>query len=207
VLGNYTITSNTAIFTITPKAASVTPAAKSKIYGATDPALTGTLSGFLAGDSVTAAYSRTPGEGVGTYTISATLSPAEVLGNYTITWNTAIFTIRYDVCVLYDQTASHKKGSTIPIKLNLCNAAGVNISSAAIVLTATNIVPLGPIASPFLAEDSGNANSDSDFRYAGGFYIFNLSTKSSGFATGSWQMNFLVNGASDPSYALKFDIK
>src|SRR2546425_1765904 len=95
VLGNYTITSNTANFTITPKTASVTPNAASKTYGAADPTLSGTLSSFLAGDNVTATYSRTAGETVAgsPYTIGATLSPTGVLGNYTITYNTANFTI------------------------------------------------------------------------------------------------------------------
>jgi len=83
-LGNYAITYNTASFTITTKTASVTPAAASKTYGADDPALAGTLSGFLAADVVTATSSRTAGETVAgsPYTISATLSPAGVLGNY-----------------------------------------------------------------------------------------------------------------------------
>jgi len=40
----------------------VTPNAASKIYGSSDPALTGTLSGFLAADGVTVAYSRAAGE-------------------------------------------------------------------------------------------------------------------------------------------------
>src|SRR5213075_2570866 len=95
VLGNYSITYNTAAFTITQKSASVTPAVKTKVYGSADPALTGTLYGFLAGDGVIATYSRTAGETVagGPYTISATLSPAAVLGNYSITYNTAAFTI------------------------------------------------------------------------------------------------------------------
>lgn len=64
-------------------------------YGNPDPVLTGTLTGFLTGDGVTAAYSRTAGETVAgsPYTISATLSPAAVLGNYEITYNTADFTI------------------------------------------------------------------------------------------------------------------
>ncbi len=63
-------------FTITAKAASVTPDAASKIYGAADPALTGTLSGFLAADGVTATYSRTAGETVAgsPYAISAALA-------------------------------------------------------------------------------------------------------------------------------------
>ena len=93
VLTNYTITYNTAAFTITRATASVTPNAASKVFGTPDPTFTGTLAGFLAADGVTATYTRNPGETVGTYTISATLSPAAVLGNYTITSNTAVFTI------------------------------------------------------------------------------------------------------------------
>ena len=42
----------------------MTPAAAGKIYGAADPTLAGSLSGFLAGDTVTATYSRTAGETV-----------------------------------------------------------------------------------------------------------------------------------------------
>ena len=95
VLGNYDITYNTANFTIDKKAASVTPNAASKTYGDADPTLTGTLTGFLAADNVTAAYSRVAGETVAgsPYNISATLSPADVLANYDITYNTADFTI------------------------------------------------------------------------------------------------------------------
>src|SRR5213078_3338649 len=95
VLGNYQIAYNTAEFTIDKKTASVTANAKSKTYGDVDPALTGTLTGFLAADAVTATYSRAAGETVAgnPYTISATLSPAGVLSNYQITYNTAAFTI------------------------------------------------------------------------------------------------------------------
>jgi hypothetical protein len=105
--GSYAITKGTlsavgyqiefvpADFKINRKPAFVTPDAKSKGYGEPDPALTGTLSGFLQADSVTAAYSRSAGETAASspYTISAALSPAGVLGNYDITYNTALFTI------------------------------------------------------------------------------------------------------------------
>src|SRR5215216_4835353 len=116
VLGNYTITYNTANFTIDPKVASVTPNTASKIYGAVDPALTGTLSGFLAADGVTAAYSRTAGETVagGPYTISAVLSPAGVLGNYTITYNTASFTIDPKTASVTPNAASKTYGGADP---------------------------------------------------------------------------------------------
>jgi hypothetical protein len=93
VLANYSITYHTAQFTINKAAASVTPSAASKTYGTADPALTGALSGFLPADNVTASYSRTAGETAGSYIISATLSPASVLGNYVVSDNTAQLTI------------------------------------------------------------------------------------------------------------------
>jgi hypothetical protein len=95
VSANYNITYNGATFAIERKPASVTPAAKNKIYGNADPALTGSLTGFLPADNVTAAYNRTAGEAAeGNYVINATLSPTTgVLDNYDITYNTAAFTI------------------------------------------------------------------------------------------------------------------
>ena len=116
VLSNYSITYNTASFTITAKPASVTPTAASKVYGAADPAFTGTLSGFLAADGVTASYSRTAGETVagGPYTISATLSPAGVLSNYTITYNTASFTITAKPASVTPNAASKIYGAADP---------------------------------------------------------------------------------------------
>ncbi len=116
VLGNYTITYNTAAFTILPKAASVTPNAGSKVYGEDDPALTGTLTGFLAGDNVTATYSRAAGETVagGPYTISAVLAPAGVLGNYTVTYNTAAFTITPKTASVTPNAGSKVYGSADP---------------------------------------------------------------------------------------------
>jgi len=92
---NYAVAYAAANLTITPKAASVTPNAASKTYGDADPTFSGTLSGFLPADDVTAIYTRTVGEAVlgGPHSISATLSPTTVLGNYTVTYNTANFTI------------------------------------------------------------------------------------------------------------------
>jgi len=116
VLGNYQITYNTAEFTIDKKAASVTPAAKSKTYGDADPALTGALIGFLVVDGVTASYSRAAGETVAgsPYTISATLSPAGVLGNYQITYNTADFTIDKKAASVTPNAASKTYGGADP---------------------------------------------------------------------------------------------
>src|SRR5206468_652734 len=116
VLGNYQIAYNTAEFTIDKKTASVTPNAVSKTYGDADPALTGTLTGFLAADGVTATYSRAPGEAVAgsPYTISATLSPVGVLGNYDITYNTANFTINKKTASVTPNAASKTYGAADP---------------------------------------------------------------------------------------------
>src|SRR5205814_739785 len=104
----YDITYNTASFAITKKAASVTPAAASKVYGSVDPALSGALSGFLGADGVTASYSRAAGETVGSYTISAALSPAGVLSNYDIIYNTASFDITKKAASVTPAASQHK---------------------------------------------------------------------------------------------------
>jgi hypothetical protein len=93
--GDFRGSQGSASLTVNRAAASVTPNLASKTFGAPDPVLTGTLTGFLAADNVTATYIRAPGETVegSPYLISATLSPASVLSNYWITYNTALFTI------------------------------------------------------------------------------------------------------------------
>jgi hypothetical protein len=85
----------TTSMTIAPKDASVTPDAATKVYGDADPTFTGTLTGFLGADGVTATYSRTPGETVAgsPYIISASLSATGLLSNYNITYYTANFSI------------------------------------------------------------------------------------------------------------------
>src|SRR5437899_9090015 len=93
VLSNYDITHNPATSVIPYTALFRSPAAASKVYGSADPALSGALSGFLVADGVSASYSRAAGETVGSYTISAALSPAGELSSYDITYNTAAFEI------------------------------------------------------------------------------------------------------------------
>ena len=117
VLSNYSITYNTANFTINKATASVTPNAASKTYGTADPVFTGTLSGFLAADNVTATYTRTAGETVGgsPYTISATLAPGAVLSNYSITYNTAKFTINKATASVTPNAASKTYGTADPV--------------------------------------------------------------------------------------------
>jgi hypothetical protein len=162
VLGNYNLTYNTANFTITPKAASVTPNAASKIYGDADPAFTGTLVGFLAADGVTATYSRTGGETVAgsPYTITAVLSPAGVLGNYNITLNTANFTITPKALTVSGITANNKPFDHNAIAtLNLGGAALVGVVAPDVITFntagATGTFPTHLVGGPYPVTVSG----------------------------------------------------
>jgi hypothetical protein len=184
VLGNYAITSNTASFTITPRPASATPTVASKILGALDPALTGTLSGFLAADGVTATYNRTAGETVGSYTISATLSPAAVLGNYNVTYNTATFSIFYNWTGFFQPIENQpvvnvaKAGSAIPVKFSLHGNQGLSIVMAG--YPASGVIACNSSDPASLVEETVTAGG-STLTYDGGAdqYIYVWKTEKS----------------------------
>jgi hypothetical protein len=89
--------STTITDTINKANATWTTNPNSKTYGDPDPnpLTTGSGSGFVPADAalVTATYGRASGENVGTYHITATLDPTDVVANYNITNNGADFTI------------------------------------------------------------------------------------------------------------------
>jgi trimeric autotransporter adhesin len=113
---------------------------------------------------------------------------------------TADLKIAYNICVLYDQTQVRKAGSTIPIKLQLCDANGGNVSAPDIVVHAVFVQFVSGSVPPVVPDDSGDANPDSDFRFDGtigttGGYIFNLST--TGLTAGAWTLTFIAGN--DPT--------
>ena len=77
--------------TIARKAVTVTADDASKVYGAADPALAATVSGTVGSDKVSYTLSRTDGEDVNTYDITA--SGETVQGNYTVSYVNGTFTI------------------------------------------------------------------------------------------------------------------
>jgi hypothetical protein len=112
----------------------------------------------------------------------------------------------FNVCLLYDATKPAKSGSTISMKIQLCTAAGDNLSSSGILVHATGVTQTSNlITGP--AEDAGNANPDSDFRYDAalggtGGYIYNL--KTTGLTTGTYRLNFTIFGE---AYGVPFQVK
>ncbi len=140
---NYNITYNGASLIIGKANASVTPTAASKTYGMADPIFTGTLSGFLPSDGVTATYSRAPGETVGSYTISATLGPVAVLGNYNITYNSAAFVINQAPLSVTANNAARQYGQANPTFTGTITGLqnGDNITAT----YSTNATPTSPV--------------------------------------------------------------
>jgi probable HAF family extracellular repeat protein len=114
----------------------------------------------------------------------------------------------YHICPLYDPSKAVKSGSTIPIKLQLCDANGANLSSPGIILHATG-VKLVSTDAPGALEDGGNANPDNNFRYDAtlggtGGYIYNLTTK--GLASGTYALEFTA-GADTHVYRTQFEVR
>ena len=97
----------------------------------------------------------------------------------------------------------HKAGSTIPIRLRLCDASGANLSSEATPVRAAGLFHVSTSTSGEV-EDAGHANPDLNFRFEGDSYAFNLQTK--GLTTGTYLLRFTA-GAEAYHYAVRFQIR
>ncbi len=110
----YTITYGSNDLTITPASLAITADAQTKVYGAADPALSYTATGFVNGDNnniLTGSLNRAAGENVGVYAIGQhTLNAG---GNYTITYTGNHLTI-----TKAQQTSDWVQGLTVG-----CNGA------------------------------------------------------------------------------------
>jgi len=132
-----------------------------------------------------------------------TVDAADTIGN---TSSQAVsYTVSYDVCLLYDPAKAKSAGSTIPIKLQLCDADKVNVSRADVAVTAVNVRQISTDA-PGILEDAGSANPDNNFRFDStvGGYIFNLRTI--GLGSGTFALSFKAGG--DPTtHTVQFQVK
>jgi hypothetical protein len=229
--GNYSITYVGSSLAINRKPASVTPNPASKTYGTADSILTGTLTGFLPADGVTASFTRTPGETVvGTYTITATLSPVGVLGNYSITYATAPFTILKATAIVtvsnlvkaYTGSALTPTAATNPPGLAIAwtsapqTAAGVYDVTATVVdpnyqgsasdlfiiynPSAGQVTGSGWINSPAAALTGSSATGTANFQSMSAYYASSTAT----IPSGSTQFTFSNGGLTFASSSYKW---
>ena len=114
--------------------------------------------------------------------------------------------VEYGICPLYDQTRSVHSGATFPIKLQLCDINGNDLSSSAIVVHAVSVTAVSGFSGT--PDSPGNANPDNDFRFdptlgSSGGYIFNLST--GGLTPGTYSLQFTAG--SDPiTHSVNFGV-
>lgn len=173
---------------------------------------------YLLGSPLTADYSCEDASGIasceGTLADGATVNTSTA-GSFTFTVNavdnfgntataSATYNVGYGICLLMNSAQPANSGSTIPVKLQICDANGNNVSTAGTTVQVVNVT--GADEATFAAVSSGKANPNGYFRYddtlAG--YIFNLSTKD--VPAGSYLLNFKVAG--DPTiHSVAFILK
>jgi hypothetical protein len=204
---NYEAGTASAVIIISRAPLTVTANDATKLLGAPNPAFTASYRGLVAGETpavlsgtlvfATAATVTSP---VGRYPItpSGLSSP-----NYDIRYMDGTLTITYNICVGFDQTKAARLGSTIPIKLDVCTTSRIGSSSPLVVLKTTDLRKVSSAASAEV-QDAGDANPDSDFRYIGPGYIFNLQT--TGLSTGTWDLMFTVTGDS-LEHSVRFQVR
>jgi len=176
---------------VEPAALVITASSATMTYGGTVPTITPSYSGFVNGDDAgnvktapTCSTTATASSTVGTYTSSCSGAGA---ANYTFSYVPGSVTVTYGITALHSQVAANKSGSTIPIKVQLMDGDGTNISSAAVVLTlkATAVTP-NPGSQPtgtftFIASSE-----------VGPMYQYDLKTKR--YPKGTYTLWFSVTG-------------
>jgi probable HAF family extracellular repeat protein len=116
-------------------------------------------------------------------------------------------TVVYNLCLLYDPNRAVPRGSTMSIKLQLCDANRSNLSSPGIVLNVQGVSPVSPATAG--GTDSLSATVDGSFRYdptlgGSGGYIYNVTTK--GLSGGTYAVRFTA-GSDGYVYAARFKVK
>ena len=156
--------------------------------------------GNVTGGVATATYTL-PG---GTTPQALTITGAFSGGDFTLpSTGTGTLSVTFNICTLYDPTKAVKSGAVYPIKIQLCDINGNNVSSADIVVQAVNVQQVSSSASDDVIT-AGSANADNNFRFDNGSYILNL--KTSGLSTGTYKL-FFTAGDDPILHSVEFQVK
>ena len=117
--------------------------------------------------------------------------------------DTATLSVSFNICLLYDPTKAVKSGATYPIKIQLCDVNGNNVSSAGIMVHAVNIEQVSTSIDGDVIM-AGEANPDNNFRFDNGMYILNL--KTTGLSTGVYNLYFTA-GDDPVLHSVQFQVK
>ncbi|HST78922.1 MAG TPA: MBG domain-containing protein, partial [Verrucomicrobiae bacterium] len=119
LLSNYSVTLVNGTLTITQAVLTVNVNSASMIYGDPLPVFTGTITGIVNGDNITATYSTTATSAspIGTYPITATLSDngTGALANYSVVINNGVLTINPAPLTVNVDSTSRLYGDPNPV--------------------------------------------------------------------------------------------
>ena len=123
----------------------------SRVYGATNPVFSGTITGIRNGDNITATYATTATitSPVGAYAITPTLmDPGSKLSNYTLTFTNGTLKVTPAALTVAADNASRAYGATNPVFSGTITGIrnGDNLT-ATYATTATTNSPVGAIRS------------------------------------------------------------
>ena len=137
---NYAVSLQSGTLTVAPAALSIKADSATRPFGQTNPVLTGTITGIVNGDTITATYTTTATESSpsGTYPITpAAVADTNVLANYAVTLTEGTLTINSQL-VITSEPANYVVGAAaINVDTNATLNAGSSISFDSVTLAVT----------------------------------------------------------------------
>jgi hypothetical protein len=112
------------------------------------------------------------------------------------------YTVGYAIQVPFDQTLTVKRGKTLPLGIRLADAAGVNVSAPATVVTVRELRMMSN-GSSIPIQDSAWLNPDHTFFFSSGLYVYALGTKK--LEPGRYELRFTA-GMDPTLHALQLTI-
>ncbi|WP_202915235.1 MBG domain-containing protein, partial [Paenibacillus paridis] len=138
-LGNYEVTKTAGSLTVTKASLAVTADNATREYGTSNPVFTGTVSGGLSSDGITATYTTIADQasGVGSYAIeTALVDPNNKLGNYEVTKTAGSLSVTKASLAVTADNATREYGTSNPV---FTGTVSGGLSSDGITATYTTI--------------------------------------------------------------------
>jgi hypothetical protein len=184
------IGTSTTTFSGTLNSNSVLPVGQSvkvSIVGAKGVLASG--SGAVASDGSFQVTINTAALPVGTFTIQYQYAGD---GNFTASSGTGTLQVSCGIKLCFDNSKPVQAGEVLPIKLQVTDASGNNLSSKDLTVTAISLI--GPNGATYTPHAKGHANTNNVFHYVRHHYRYNLDT--TGLAPGTYTL--MVKVGNDP---------
>jgi hypothetical protein len=175
---NYTVTINNGTLTVNPAPLIITAANQSRMYGAANPILTGTMSGVQNGDPISASFSTvaTPASPVGSYPIVPSLNdPDGLLSNYKVSLSNGTLTVSPAALTVTAASTTSVYGASVPT-LTASYSGFVNGDTASSLTAPPALTTTATLASPvgsYAITASGAASPNYTISYANGTLTVN----------------------------------